>query len=128
MIAYPPGLTMRRVADLHAAGSAKTDARDAFIIAETARTMPSALRQIAVSDEQIAELAVLSVTSEALRPLSFIWPQAINTRALNLGSTALAGSGGLTAQDALPLLGIALGFAFVMVALTVTTIRTVKLR
>lgn len=58
-VAYLPGLTMRRVADLHA-GSAKTDARDAFIIAETARTMPSALRQIAVSDEQIAELAVLS--------------------------------------------------------------------
>ncbi len=58
-VAYLPGLTMRRMADLHA-GSAKTDARDAFIIAETARTMPSALRQIAASDEQIAELAVLS--------------------------------------------------------------------
>ena len=58
-VAYLPGLTMRRMADLHA-GSAKTDARDAFIIAETARTMPSALRQIAASDEQIAELAVLA--------------------------------------------------------------------
>lgn len=58
-IAYLPGLTMRRMADLHA-GSAKTDARDAFIIAETARTMPAALRSIAVSDEQIAELAVLA--------------------------------------------------------------------
>lgn len=58
-VAYLPGLTMRRVADLHA-GSAKTDARDAYIIAETARTMPSALRQIAVSDEQVAELAVLA--------------------------------------------------------------------
>lgn len=58
-VAYLPGLTMRRVADLHA-GSAKTDARDVYIIAETARTMPTALRQIAVSDEQIAELAVLA--------------------------------------------------------------------
>lgn len=58
-IAYLPGLTMRRMADLHA-GSAKTDARDAFIIAETARTMPAALRAIAVSDEQVAELAVLA--------------------------------------------------------------------
>ena len=58
-IAYLPGLTMRRMADLHA-GSAKTDARDAFIIAETARTMPAALRSIAVSDEQVAELAVLA--------------------------------------------------------------------
>lgn len=58
-VAYLPGLTMRRMADLHA-GSAKTDARDAFIIAETARTMPAALRSIAVSDEQVAELAVLA--------------------------------------------------------------------
>ena len=58
-VAYLPGLTMRRMADLHA-GSAKTDARDAYIIAETARTMPSALRQIAASDEQIAELAALA--------------------------------------------------------------------
>ena len=58
-VAYLPGLTMRRMADLHA-GSAKTDARDAYIIAETARTMPSALRQIAASDEQVAELAVLA--------------------------------------------------------------------
>lgn len=58
-VAYLPGLTMRRMADLHA-GSAKTDARDAYIIAETARTMPAALRSIAVSDEQVAELAVLA--------------------------------------------------------------------
>lgn len=58
-VAYLPGLTMRRVADLHA-GSAKTDARDAYIIAETARTMPATLRAIADSDEQIAELAVLA--------------------------------------------------------------------
>src|SRR5690625_6641988 len=50
---------MRRVADLHA-GNAKTDARDAYIIAETARTMPATLRAIDVSDEQIAELAVLA--------------------------------------------------------------------
>ncbi|WP_147107032.1 IS110 family transposase [Nesterenkonia populi] len=58
-VAYLPGLTMRRMANLHA-GSAKTVARDAFIIAETARTMPTALRQIATSDEQIAELAVVT--------------------------------------------------------------------
>ncbi|GAA2037919.1 IS110-like element ISSfl4 family transposase [Yaniella flava] len=58
-VAYLPGLTMRRVADLHA-GNAKTDARDAYIIAETARTMPATLRAIADSDEQIAELAVLA--------------------------------------------------------------------
>ena len=34
MVAYLPGLAMRRIADLHP-GNAKTDARDAFIIAES---------------------------------------------------------------------------------------------
>ncbi|QIM17234.1 IS110 family transposase [Leucobacter insecticola] len=58
LVGYLPGLTMRRVADLHP-GEAKTDARDAFIIAETARTMPSTLRSIKVADEQIAELSML---------------------------------------------------------------------
>lgn len=57
-VGYLPGLTMRRVADLHP-GEAKTDARDAFIIAETARTMPATLRSIQVADEQIAELSML---------------------------------------------------------------------
>lgn len=65
-VAYLPGLTMRRVADLHP-GTAKTDARDAYIIAETARTMPAALRQIAASDEQVAELAVLAGFDDDLR-------------------------------------------------------------
>lgn len=73
-------------------------------------------------------VGVAAVTSEALRPLSFIWPQAINTRAMNLGSTALAGSRGLTPQDALPIIGTALGLALVVVGLTVTMIRTAKLR
>lgn len=58
LVGYLPGLTMRRVADLHP-GEAKTDARDAFIIAETARTMPATLRSIKVADEQIAELSML---------------------------------------------------------------------
>ncbi|MEE1622710.1 IS110 family transposase, partial [Zafaria sp. Z1313] len=57
-VAYLPGLTMRRVADLHP-GQAKTDARDAFIIADTARTMPHTLRSITVSEENIAELSML---------------------------------------------------------------------
>lgn len=38
-VAYLPGLAMRRIADIHP-GNAKTDARDAFIIADAARTMP----------------------------------------------------------------------------------------
>tara|TARA_B100000408_G_scaffold137609_1_gene129495 strand:+ start:117 stop:1088 length:972 start_codon:yes stop_codon:yes gene_type:complete len=49
---------MRRIADLHP-GEAKTDARDAAIIAETARTMPHTLRSIQVADEQVAELTML---------------------------------------------------------------------
>jgi transposase len=58
-VAYLPGLAMRRIADLHP-GSAKTDARDAFIIAEAARTMPHTLRNIRVDEAQIAELAILA--------------------------------------------------------------------
>lgn len=57
-VAYLPGLTMRRVADLHP-GQAKTDARDAFIIANTARTMAHTLRGITVAEEDIAELSML---------------------------------------------------------------------
>lgn len=57
-VAYLPGLTMRRVADLHP-GQAKTDARDAFIIADTARTMPHTLRSITVTEENTAELSML---------------------------------------------------------------------
>lgn len=57
-VAYLPGLTMRRVADLHQ-GQAKTDARDAFIIADTACTLPHTLRGITVAEENLAELAML---------------------------------------------------------------------
>ena len=45
LVGYLPGLAMRRIADLHP-GEAKTDARDAFIIAETARTMPHTLEGV----------------------------------------------------------------------------------
>lgn len=49
---------MCRVADLHP-GQARTDARDAYIIAETARTMPHRLRGVTVAEEQIAVLSML---------------------------------------------------------------------
>lgn len=58
LVAYLPGLAMRRIADLHA-GEAKTDARDAAIIAEAARSMPHALRSLRLDDEQLAELTML---------------------------------------------------------------------
>lgn len=57
-VGYLPGLAMRRIADLHP-GEAKTDARDAFIIAEAARSVPHTLRSIQVADEQLGELTML---------------------------------------------------------------------
>jgi transposase len=57
-VAYLPGLAMRRIADLYP-GNAKTDARDAFVIADAARTLPHALRRVDVGDDTLAELDVL---------------------------------------------------------------------
>lgn len=57
-VAYLPGLTMRRIADLYP-GEAKTDARDAFIIADAARAMPHTLRAFEVEDETVAELEMI---------------------------------------------------------------------
>ncbi|MFF5992085.1 IS110 family transposase [Prauserella flavalba] len=57
-VAYLPGLAMRRIADLYP-GTAKTDARDAFIIADAARSLPHTLRQVDVGDDALAELEVL---------------------------------------------------------------------
>lgn len=57
-VAYLPGLAMRRIADLHA-GEAKTDARDAYVIAEAARSMPHTLRSLKLADNELAELTML---------------------------------------------------------------------
>ncbi|MFF1725800.1 IS110 family RNA-guided transposase [Streptomyces sviceus] len=57
-IAYLPGLAMRRIADLYP-GEAKTDARDAAVIADAARTMPHTLRSLELADEITAELTML---------------------------------------------------------------------
>jgi hypothetical protein len=46
---------MRRIADLYP-GEAKTDARDAFIIADAARTMPHTLRDLAAQHDEITRL------------------------------------------------------------------------
>ena len=54
-VAYLPGLAMRRIADLHP-GESKTDARDAHVIADAARTMPHTLRRIRGDEETLAEL------------------------------------------------------------------------
>jgi len=57
-VAYLPGLSMRRLADLHP-GNAKTDARDAYVIAHAALTMPHTLRTLDVPSEAQADLAML---------------------------------------------------------------------
>lgn len=58
-VAYLPGLSMRRIADMYP-GTAKTDEKDAFIIADAARTMPHTLRGLQVSDEDEATLGMLT--------------------------------------------------------------------
>ncbi|WP_053709009.1 IS110 family transposase [Streptomyces sp. NRRL B-3648] len=57
-VAYLPGLAMRRIADLYP-GEAKTDARDAAVIADASRTMPHTLRSLELADEITAELTML---------------------------------------------------------------------
>lgn len=57
-IAYLPGLVMHRLADLHP-GTAKTDARDAYVIADAARTLPHTLRRVDAGDDTLAELEIL---------------------------------------------------------------------
>jgi len=59
VVTYLPGLAMRRIADLHP-GNAKTDAKDAFVIADAARTLPGSLRRISADDEEIANLKMLA--------------------------------------------------------------------
>ena len=56
-VAYLPGL-MGKAADLYP-GKSKTDARCAFIIAETARAMPHTLRAVDRDSEVLAALKVL---------------------------------------------------------------------
>ena len=58
-VAYLPGLAMRRIADLYP-GEAKTDARDAYVIADAARTLPHALRRVGPEEQTTVELAVLA--------------------------------------------------------------------
>lgn len=59
-VAYVPGLVMRRAADLYP-GEAKTDRRDAYIIADTARTRRKQVHWLdASSDELLAQLRVLN--------------------------------------------------------------------
>jgi transposase len=57
-VAYLPGLSMRRLADLHP-GKAKTDARDAHIIAGAALSVPHTLRRLDIPSQAQADLSML---------------------------------------------------------------------
>ncbi len=58
-VAYRPGLTMRPTADLYPK-DAKTDEKDAFIIADAARSLPHPLRQRTEADVDEATLGMLT--------------------------------------------------------------------
>ena len=59
-VAYVPGLVMRRAADLYP-GEAKTDRRDAYVLADTGRTRRKQVHWLdAGSDELLASLRVLN--------------------------------------------------------------------
>jgi transposase len=59
-VAYVPGLVMRRAADLYP-GEAKTDKRDAYVIADTGRTRRKQVHWLDVgSDELLERLRVLN--------------------------------------------------------------------
>lgn len=58
-VAYVPGLVMRRASELYP-GEAKTDRRDSFVLADTARTHVHRLHWLEASDELIEQLGLLS--------------------------------------------------------------------
>jgi hypothetical protein len=58
-VANLPDLAMRRIADLHPE-EGKTDARDAYVIADAARTMPHTLRRVGADEDTLAGLTVLA--------------------------------------------------------------------
>lgn len=58
-VAYIPGLVMRRAADLYP-GESKTDRRDAYVIADTARTRSTQIHWLSIEDELLVQLRILN--------------------------------------------------------------------
>lgn len=56
---------MRRIAGFYP-GEAKTDTRDAFVIADAARSMPHTLRAVEPADEAVAELEMIAGSDDDL--------------------------------------------------------------
>ena len=96
-VGYLPGLAMRRVADLHA-GEAKTDARDAAIIAHTARAMLHALRALRRDDELTAPV-LLPAGFGLLHTEGTLLPEAdrIHSASIDAKATMISESGCLAA-------------------------------
>ena len=57
-VAYVPGLVMRRASELYP-GEAKTDRRDSFVIADTARIHQARVHWLQTNDELLEELRIL---------------------------------------------------------------------
>ena len=64
-VAYVPGLVMRRAADLYA-GTAKTDPRDAFVLADYARRNLDRLQWVEATDEALTRMRILAGRDEDL--------------------------------------------------------------
>jgi transposase len=73
-VAYVPGLVMRRASELYP-GEAKTDRRDSFVLADTARTHAHRLHWLEPSDELIEQLGLLSGYDD---DLSGDWTRTVN--------------------------------------------------
>jgi hypothetical protein len=67
-VAYLARLAVCRIADLRP-GQAKTDARDAYVIADAARALPRTLRRVDVGDETLAEWEALVASTPSLCPV-----------------------------------------------------------
>lgn len=64
-VAYVPGLVMRRASQLYP-GEAKTDRRDSFVIADTARIHQARVHWLAENDELLEQLRILGGHDEDL--------------------------------------------------------------
>lgn len=64
-VRYLPGLAMRQLSRIHA-GNAKTDIRDAFVIAHAGANLPDALRSVDREEEVFLQLKVLNGIDEDL--------------------------------------------------------------
>jgi transposase len=73
-VAYVPGLVMRRASELYP-GEAKTDRRDSFVLADTARTHAHRLHWLEPSEELIEQLRVLAGYDD---DLAGDWTRSVN--------------------------------------------------